>query len=43
MKKDGGNLIYYELLFQTQNKEENYTGSGLLLYYKKISACLLTN
>lgn len=43
MKKDDNNLIQYKLLFETQNKEGNYTGPDLLFYYNKILACLLAN
>lgn len=43
MKKDGGNLIQHELLFETQDGEGNCTGLGLLFYCKGIPAYLLAN
>lgn len=43
MKKDGGNLIQHESLFEAQDGEGNCTGPGLLLYCKGIPACLLAN
>lgn len=43
MCKDCDNLIQHELLFEGQNGEENYIRLGLLLYYREIPICLLTN
>lgn len=43
MKKNGGNLVQYELLFQAKDRKGNCTGPDLLLYYKRIPACLLAN
>lgn len=43
LKKDGGNLVWHELLFDTQNGERNCTDSGLLLYCKVMPANLLAN
>ncbi len=43
MKKDGGNLIQHEQLFEAQDGESNYTGLGLLLYCRGMPACLLAN
>ncbi len=43
MKKDGGNLIQHEQLFEAQDGEGNCTGPGLLLYCRGMPACLLAN
>ncbi len=43
MKKDSGNLIQHEQLFEAQDGEGNCTGPGLLLYCKGMPACLLAN
>lgn len=37
------NTIKYKLLFKTQDREENCTTPGLLLYCKEIFAYLLAN
>ncbi len=42
-KKDGGNLIQHESLFEAQDGEGNCTGPGLLLYCRGMPACLLAN
>lgn len=43
MKKDGSNIIQYELLFKALNRKKNCTEPSLLFYYKAISVCLLAN
>ena len=43
LKKDGGNLVRHELLFDAQDGEGNCTSPGLLLYYKGMPANLLAN
>lgn len=43
MKKNVGNLVQYELLFQAEDKKGNSTRPDLLLYYKGIFTCLLAN
>ncbi len=43
MKKDSGNLIQHEQLFESQDGEGNYIRPGLLLYYKWMPNCLLAN
>ena len=43
LRNDGSNFVWHELLFDAQDREENCTDPGLLLYCKRIPANLLAN
>lgn len=43
MKRNGGNLIQHEILFDAQDGEGNCSGPGLLYYCKGMPANMLAN
>ena len=42
-KKEGGQVVENRELLTIQDREGNYIRPGLLYYYKKMPACLLSN
>ena len=42
-KKDGGQIVDNTNLLTVQDGEKIYIGPGILYYYEKMPACLLTN